>query len=152
MLVSSIAGLTYCAVQHSKDASHGQGRHRLLPDHLEFRAEVPKFDLDALFTTQKANLATVHQAQMVLTGAAQAITEVQYGYLDQALSEAKAVFASRELPKPETVLANAKAGVEKTVAVAKEVVDLAVAAQQRAYKVLTQRGQASVEELKAVAA
>ena len=88
----------------------------------------------------------------MLVGAAQAIAKVQYGYVEQAVAEAKAALATKELPKPETVLANAKAGVEKTVAVAKEVVDLAVAAQQRAYKVLTQRGQASVEELKAVAA
>jgi hypothetical protein len=114
--------------------------------------KLPKFDLDALFATQNANLATVHQAQNVLVEAAQAIAKVQYGYVEQAVAEAKAALATKELPKPETVLANAKAGVEKTVAVAKEVVDLAVAAQQRAYKVLTQRGQASVEELKAVAA
>jgi hypothetical protein len=114
--------------------------------------KLPKFDLDALFATQNANLATVHQAQNVLVEAAQAIAKVQYGYVEQAVAEAKAALATKELPKPETVLANAKAGVEKTVAVAKEIVDLAVAAQQRAYKVLTQRGQASVEELKAVAA
>jgi hypothetical protein len=114
--------------------------------------KLPKFDLDALFATQNANLATVHQAQNVLVEAAQVIAKVQYGYVEQAVAEAKAALATKELPKPETVLANAKAGVEKTVAVAKEVVDLAVAAQQRAYKVLTQRGQASVEELKAVAA
>ena len=88
----------------------------------------------------------------MLTGAAQAIAKVQYGYIEQAVVEAKAALATKELPKPEAVLANAKAGVEKTVAVAKEVVDLAVAAQKRAYEVLTQRGQASVEELKAVAA
>ena len=114
--------------------------------------KLPKFDLDALFATQKANLAAVHEAQSVLTGAAQAIAKVQYGYVEQAVADAKAALATKELPKPETVLANAKAGVEKTVAVAKEVVDLAVAAQQRAYEVLTQRSQASVEELKAVAA
>ena len=36
---------------------------------------------------------------MVLTGAVQAIAEVQYGYIDQALSDAKAVCASQELPK-----------------------------------------------------
>jgi len=68
------------------------------------------------------------------------------------VTKPKAALATKELPKPETVLANVKAGVEKTVAVAKEVVDLAVAAQQRAYEVLTQRTQASVDELKAVAA
>ena len=114
--------------------------------------KLPKFDLDALFATQTANLAAVHEAQRVLTGAAQAIAKVQYGYVEQLAADAKAALATKELPKPETVLANAKAGVEKTVAVAKEVVDLAVTAQQRAYEVLTQRTQASVDELKAVAA
>ena len=112
----------------------------------------PKFDLDALFATQTANLAAVHEAQSVLTGAFQAIAKVQYGYVEQAVAEAKAALAAKELPKPETVLANVRAGVEKTVAVAKEVVELAVGAQQRAYEVLTRRGQASADELKAVAA
>jgi len=114
--------------------------------------KLPKFDLDALFATQTANLAAVHEAQRVLTGAAQAIAKVQYGYVEQLVADAKAALATKELPKPETVLANAKAGVEKTVAIAKEVVDLAVTAQQRTYEVLTQRTQASVDELKAVAA
>lgn len=114
--------------------------------------KLPKFDLDALFATQSANLAAVHEAQSVLTGAAQAIAKVQYGYVEQLVADAKSALATKELPKPEAVLANVKAGVEKTVAVAKEVVDLAVGAQKRAYEVLTQRGQASVDELKAVAA
>ena len=94
----------------------------------------------------------MHEAQSVLTGAAQAIAKVQYGYVEQLVADAKAALATKELPKPETVLANAKAGVEKTVAVTKEVVDLAITAQKRAYEVLTQRTQASVDELKAVAA
>ena len=113
--------------------------------------KLPKFDLDALFATQTANLAAVHEAQRVLTGAAQAIAKVQYGYVEQALAKAKAALATKELPKAETVLANAKTSVEKAVAVTKEVVELAVGSQQRAHEVLTQRGQASVEELKAVA-
>jgi hypothetical protein len=68
------------------------------------------------------------------------------------VAEAKSALATKELPKPETVLANVKAGFEQTVAVAKEVVDLTVGAQKRVYEVLTQRGQASVDELKAIAA
>ena len=114
--------------------------------------KLPKFDLDTLFATQTANLAAVHEAQSVLAGAAQAIAKVQYGYVEQAVTGAKVALASKELPKPEAVLANVKAAAEKTVAVTKEVVDLAVGAQKRAYEVLTQRGQASVAELKAVAA
>jgi len=42
--------------------------------------KLPKFDLNAVFAAQQANLATVREAQMVLTGAIQAITEVHYGY------------------------------------------------------------------------
>jgi hypothetical protein len=119
------------------------------PTDLEFpELKLPKLDLEALFTTQQANLATVREAQMVLTGAVQAITEVQYGYLDQALNGAKAVFASRELPKAETV----KAAGERFVAVAKEVTDLTITAQKRVLELLTSRSQASVTELKAAAA
>ena len=119
------------------------------PTDLEFpELKLPKLDLEALFTTQQANLAMVREAQMVLTGAVQAITEVQYGYLDQALNEAKAVFASRELPKAETV----KAAGERFVAVAKEITDLTIAAQKRVLELLTSRSQASVTELKAAAA
>ena len=114
--------------------------------------KLPTFDLDALFASQTANLAAVHEAQNVLTGAAQAIAKVQYGYVEQAVTEAKAALATKDLPKPEAVLGNVKARVEKTVAVAKEVADLAVGARKRAYEVLTRRGQAQVAELKAVAA
>ena len=110
--------------------------------------KMPKFDLDALFATQKANLAAVHEAQSVLLGAAEAIAKVQYGYVEGAVAEAKAAVESKELPKAETV----KAAGEKATAVAKEVVDLAVAAQKRVAELLTQRTQAAVSELKAVAA
>ena len=88
----------------------------------------------------------MHEVQNVLVGAVQAIAKVQYGYVEQAVAEAKAALATKELPKPEAV----KATGEKTAAVAKEVVDLAVGAQKRVYEVLTQRGQANVAELKAV--
>jgi hypothetical protein len=95
--------------------------------------KLPVFDLDALFATQRTNLAAVHEVQRVLAGAAQAIAKVQVGYVEQAVVEAKAALAAKELLKPEAVLANAKAGIEQAVAVAKEVVDLAVGAQRRAY-------------------
>src|SRR3954471_974391 len=69
--------------------------------------KLPKFDLDTLFATQQANLAAVHEAQNVLADAAQAIAKVQYGYVEQAAAKAKAALATKELPKPEAVLANA---------------------------------------------
>ena len=110
--------------------------------------KLPKVDVVALFAAQKANLATVHKAQTVLFGAAEAIAKLQYGYVEGAFAEAKAAAQSKELPKAETV----KAAGEKFVAVAKEVVDLTVAAQKRVYELFTARGQASVAEFKAVAA
>ena len=123
----------------------------VLPFPTEFKLpefKMPKFDLDALFATQKANLAAVHEAQSVLLGAAEAIAKVQYGYVEGALAEAKAAAQSKELPKAETV----KATGEKVTSVAKEVVELAVAAQKRVAELLTQRTQAAVSELKAIAA
>jgi hypothetical protein len=72
--------------------------------------KLPKFDLDALFATQTANLAAVHEAQSLLTGAAQAIVKVQYGYVEQAVAEAKAALATKELPTPEAVLPPSRRG------------------------------------------
>ena len=110
--------------------------------------KLPKVDLDALFAAQKANLATVQEAQTVLLGAAEAVAKVQYGHANENVAEAKAALASKELPKAEAI----KAAGEKFVAVAKEVVDLTVAAQKRVFELFTTRSQASVAELKAVAA
>ena len=50
------------------------------------------------------------------------------------------------------MLGNAKAGSERAVAAVQEITDLAVGAQLRAYEALGRRGQATVDELKAVAA
>ena len=97
--------------------------------------KLPKFDLDGLFSSQKANLTAAHEAQTVLFGAAEAVAKVQYGYAQESAAEAKAAFASKELPKAEAVQAAAK----KFVAVAKEVVDLTVAAQKRVYELFTAR-------------
>jgi hypothetical protein len=117
-----------------------------------FEPTFPKLDLDALFGAQKANLAVAHEAQRVLVDAAQAIAKVQHGYLEQAVAEAKAALGSQELRKPEAVLAEVKAAAGKTVAVTKEVVDLAAAAQRRVAELVAQRGAATVAQLKTLAA
>ena len=52
--------------------------------------KLPKLDLDALFTTQKANLAAVQEAQSVLIDAAQAIAKVQHDYLGQSMAAVRA--------------------------------------------------------------
>ena len=90
--------------------------------------------------------------QTVLVEAAQAVARVQYGYVEQAVADVKAALGTKELPKPEAVLADVKAAAEKAIAVAKEVVDLTVGAQKRVAELVTQRVQASVTELKALTA
>ena len=115
--------------------------------------KLPKFDLDALFSVQTANLATAHQVQSVLVEAAQAVARLQHGYVEQALANVKAVaLGTKQLAKPEAGMADVRAAAEKAIAVGKEVVDLTVAAQKRVAELVTQRVQASVTELKALTA
>jgi hypothetical protein len=116
--------------------------------------KLPKFDLDALFSVQTANLAAAHQVQSVLVEAAQAVARLQHGYVEQAVAGAKAAAAlgTKQLAKPEAVQADVKAAAEKAIAVGKEVVDLTVAAQKRVAELVTQRVQASVSELQALTA
>jgi hypothetical protein len=113
--------------------------------------KLPKFDLDALFAVQKANLAAAHEAQIVLVDAFQAIAKVQPGRVEQAVADAKAALEGKKLSNPQAVLAEVKAAVKKNAATAKQVVDLAVAAQRRVVELFAQRAQASVGELKAAA-
>jgi hypothetical protein len=113
--------------------------------------KLPKFDLDALFAVHKANLAAAHEAQAVLVDAVQAIAKVQQGRVEQAVADAKAVLDGKKLSDPQAVLAEVKAALEKNVAVSKEVMDLAVAAQRRVVELFTARAQANAEELKAAA-
>ena len=77
---------------------------------------------------------------------------MQQGRVEEATADAKAALAGKKLSQPQAVLAEVKAAVEKNTATAKQVVDLAVAAQRRVGELFTQRAQASVEELKAAAA
>jgi len=114
--------------------------------------KLPKFDLEALFSVQAANLAAAHQVQSILVDAAQAVARVQYGYVEQAVANVKAVLGSKQLPKPEAAMADVKAAAEKAIAVSKEVVDLTVGAQKRVAELVSERVQASVTELKALTA
>jgi len=114
--------------------------------------KLPKLDLDRLFGSQSATLAAAQQAQTVLVEAAQAIARLQYGYLAEAAAAAKAALAVKQPPQPAAVLKDCKAAAEKGTALAKEIVDLAVAAQRQAAELLTQRARATAAELKAVAA
>ena len=106
----------------------------------------------ALFSVQKANLATANEVQTVLVEATQAVARVQYGYVEQAVADMKAAFGTKQLAKPDAVLADVKTAAEKAFAVAKEVADLTVGAQKRVAELVTQRTQAAVTELKALTA
>ena len=123
----------------------------LVPEKLP-ELTLPKLDLDALFSVQTADLAAASQVQTILVDAAQAVARVQYDYVEQAVADVKAVLGTKELPKPEAVMADVKAAAEKAIAVAKEVVDLTVGAQKRVAELVIQRVQASVTELKALTA
>ena len=112
----------------------------------------PKFDLDALFSVQKANLAAAHEVQTVLAEAAQAVARVQYGYVEQTVADVKATLGTKQLPKPDAVLADVKAAAERALAVAKEVADLTVGAQTRVAELVSERTQAAVTELKVLTA
>jgi hypothetical protein len=114
--------------------------------------KLPKFDLDALFSVQTANLAAAHQVQSVLVEAAQAVARLQHGYVEQAIADVKAALGTKPVAKPEAAQADVKAAAEKAIAVGKEVVDLTVAAQKRVAELVSERVQASVTELKALTA
>ena len=114
--------------------------------------KLPKFDLDALFSVQKANLAAANEVQTVLVEATQAVARVQHGYVEQAVADMKAALGTKQLPKPDAALADLKAAAEKAFAVAKEVVDLTVGAQKRVAELVSERTQAAVTELKALTA
>lgn len=114
--------------------------------------KLPTIDLEALFGLQKANLAVAQETQSVVLEAAQAILRLQQGYASELVAGFQAVAKTKDAAKPETVLADVKAAAEKAVSVAKQGVDLSVAAQQRVVELVSKRVKANVDELKAVAA
>ena len=123
----------------------------LVPETLS-ELKLPKFDLDALFSVQKGNLAAANEVQTVLVEAAQAVARVQYGYVEQAVANLKAAIGTKQLPKPDAVLADVKAAAEKAIAVTKEIAELTVGAQKRVAELVSERTQAAVTELKALTA
>jgi hypothetical protein len=119
-----------------------------LPEFKLPELKLPNVDLDALFAVHKANLAALHAAQSVLVEAAQAIARVQHGYLTQTMAEAKVMLGSKGLPTPDAVLGNVRTVTEKTVAAAKEVIDLGLAAQRRVAELVVERSAAQAEPFK----
>lgn len=114
--------------------------------------KLPKVDLEKLFGTQAATLAALQQAQTVLAEAAQAIARLQYGYVTEAAAAAKAALDLKQPPQPASVVSGCSEAAQKGAAVAKEIMDVALAAQRQAAELLTRQAQATVAGLKAAAA
>ncbi|MFL5336885.1 MAG: hypothetical protein ACJ8H8_27840 [Geminicoccaceae bacterium] len=114
--------------------------------------KLPKFDLNALLSVHKANLATASQVQTILVDAVQAVALAQYAYVSQAVAHAKVAVSAKALPKPEAVMADARAAAEKAIDVTKQVVNVTVGAQKQVAELAAQRLRASVTELKALGA
>ncbi len=112
----------------------------------------PKLDIDALFAAHKANLAVFQEAQNVLIDAAQAIARAQYDWTMDMVASGEDALRGKQAAKPETFVADMQSTAERTVAVAKQSVDLAAAAQQRVAELVAQRAAANLDELKSLAA
>jgi hypothetical protein len=112
----------------------------------------PKLDIDALFAAQKANLAVVQEAQNVLIEAAQAIVKAQYDWTMDLVANGENALRGKQPAKPEAYVADMQSTAEKTMAVARQSVDLATAAQQRVAELVARRAAANLDELKSFAA
>jgi hypothetical protein len=112
----------------------------------------PKLDIDALFAAQKANLVVVQEAQNVLIDAAQAIVRAQYDWTMDMVASGENALRGKQPAKPEAFVADIQSTAEKTMAVAKQSVDLATAAQQRVAELVAKRAAANFDELKSLAA
>lgn len=114
--------------------------------------KLPKIDVDAVFDLQKGNLAAMQESQRVVLEAAQAVLRLSHGYAQELASSLKAMVPTDEPAKPEAVLADVQAATQKAVSVAKQGVELGVAAQQRVVELVGERVTAGVKELTAGAA
>ena len=123
-----------------------------LPEFKLPELKLPKIDLDALFGLQKANLAVAQETQSIVLEAVQAIVRLQHGYANEVVETLKGAVSAKAPAKPEAVLADVQAATQKAVAIAKQGVDLGVAAQQRVAELVSQRVKANVDELKAISA
>jgi hypothetical protein len=112
----------------------------------------PKLDIDAVFAAQKANLAVMQEAQNVLVDAAQAIVKAQYDWTLEMVANGENALRGKQPAKPEALVADIQSTAEKTMAVAKQSVDLATAAQQRVAELVAKRAAANFDELKSLAA
>ena len=89
-------------------------------------------------SSRQRGVAVALAGAMALAGATPSLA----GPVFSNAAGVKAAIGTKELPKPEAVMADVKAAAEKAIAAAKEVVDLTVGAQKRVAELVTQRVQA----------
>jgi len=106
--------------------------------------EASGIDLDSLFIIHKGNLAVIHEAQAVLADAVQEIVRVQCAYVEQFLADAKAALLGQGAVRPGATLV-------RGASTAKEVVELAVGAQQRVGDLLSKLARANLDEVRLLA-
>ena len=116
-----------------------------------FEPKLPKLDIEALFAAQKANLVAVQEVQRILIEAAQAIAKAQYGWTMDLVASGESALRGQPA-NPEAFVAEFQSTAERTMAVARQSVDLAAAAQQRVAELVAQRAAANFDEMKALAA
>ena len=113
----------------------------------------PKVDLDAVVGLHKANLETVLQAHRIVSETAQAVVTLHAGWLQEAAEQVRGAFAKAGATrKPEAVLADARAVVERAFAVARQEIDLGTRAQSEVVDLLAKRAAANLDQVKAFAA
>ena len=94
-------------------------------------------DVGSLFILHKGNLAVMHEAQAVLADAVQEIVRVQCGCVEQFLTDARAALLGQDLLRPGQTFV-------RGASTASEVVELAMAAQQRVGDLLTKLARANL--------
>ena len=122
------------------------------PEFKTSEMKLPKFDLDAVFALQTANLAAAHEVQTVVLEAIHAIAKIQHGWVEENVQAVKSALSVKGPKQPQQLLADVKTAAEKAVAVGKQGVDLGVAAQQRVTELVAKRVRANIDEFKALAA
>jgi hypothetical protein len=114
--------------------------------------KLPMFNMEAMVALQKANVAAAVEAQGILVGAVQAILKMQYGYVQEMVTGTESMLSGAATKKPEAMLADVQTTAGKAMAVAKEGIEVGVAAQRKVADLVVKRVQANMNELKALAA
>ncbi len=114
---------------------------------------LPRFDLDALFALQKANLETFFQAQKIAFDFVQTLTRRQAELAREAFARAEGLLRGFDPGKqPTGYVDEARAAIEKAVAEVRELADLGLRAQSEIVDLFVKRAAANLDEIRKAAA